>query len=552
MRRVLLALSACLILAPVAAASTATTATELTKSEAISAFLHDGKVAHWIKHYPRTAVTEDAAFSPSLGLWRVDVSSGRAGVVATGRVSDATGAVTEAWTGAQVLWPMGRGYKGLFGGRLINSWPVWLGFCLIFLVGLANLRRPLSLRNLDLVALLSFSVSLWFFNRGDIFTSVPLVYPPLLYLLGRCAWIGWRGRSPAESRPVWPVWLLVAATFVLMGVRIGLNVYDSNVIDVGLAGVIGAGLISHHDSPYGNFPATDEQRNVLPPHLDTYGPVAYEAYLPAFALFGWNGHYLLVPGAHGTWSEIPAAHFTAIALDVACLLLVALLGWRMAGRRLAATLAFAWAAFPFTEYALSTNSNDALPPAFLIAGLILVAFPWARGGAVALSGWTKFGSLLLAPLWASYPDGLTKPKAKAMFAVGFLVATYVVFWVLLLKPHHPLHAAGVFYRQTIKYQLGRPSPFSVWDWRQYHAAGIPDLHRVQQALEVLVAVAAIGLYFVPRRKTPLQLAALTGFLVLAFELVLTYWFYLYIPWFFPFVAVAVLAGHARLEMPPTS
>jgi hypothetical protein len=41
-------------------------------------------------------------------------------------------------------------------------------------------------------------------------------------------------------------------------------------------------------------------------------------------------------------------------------------------------------------------------------------------------------------------------------------------------------------------------------------------------------------------KTPLQLAALTGALLIGFELVLTHWFYLYIPWFFPFVAFAVL------------
>jgi len=46
-----------------------------------------------------------------------------------------------------------------------------------FLLGLFDFRRPLSLRNLDLLALLSFSVSLWFFNHGNIFTSVPLAYP---------------------------------------------------------------------------------------------------------------------------------------------------------------------------------------------------------------------------------------------------------------------------------------------------------------------------------------------------------------------------------------
>ena len=42
-------------------------------------------------------------------------------------------------------------------------------------------------------------------------------------------------------------------------------------------------------------------------------------------------------------------------------------------------------------------------------------------------------------------------------------------------------------------------------------------------------------------KSPLQLAALTGAILAGFELVLTHWFYLYLPWFFPFAAFAVLA-----------
>ena len=49
------------------------------------------------------------------------------------------------------------------------------------------------------------------------------------------------------------------------------------------------------------------------------------------------------------------------------------------------------------------------------------------------------------------------------------------------------------------------------------------------------------LAFVPRHKSPLQLAALTAALVIGFEIVLTHWFYLYVAWFFPFVAFAVLA-----------
>ena len=126
------------------------------------------------------------------------VWSGQAGEIATGRVDDASGVVTEAWTGPQVAWKMARGGSGAFGGKKINSLEVWLAFCAVFLIGLADLRRPFSLRNLDLLALLSFSVSLWYFNHGRIFTSVPLVYPGLVYLLGRTIWIGIRDRPPPD------------------------------------------------------------------------------------------------------------------------------------------------------------------------------------------------------------------------------------------------------------------------------------------------------------------------------------------------------------------
>ena len=48
----------------------------------------------------------------------------------------------------------------------------------------------------------------------------------------------------------------------------------------------------------------------------------------------------------------------------------------------------------------------------------------------------------------------------------------------------------------------------------------------------------------PRVKNELQIAALSAALLIGFEAVLTHWFYLYIPWFFPFVAFAVLVPAA--------
>ena len=93
------------------------------------------------------------------------------------RSSTRPASVTEAWTGPQVAWGMARGSPGAFGGTAINNPWVWGAFCLVFLVGLGDLRRPFSLRNLDLLFLLSPTASLWYFNHGDVFTAVPLFYP---------------------------------------------------------------------------------------------------------------------------------------------------------------------------------------------------------------------------------------------------------------------------------------------------------------------------------------------------------------------------------------
>jgi hypothetical protein len=98
--------------------------------------------------------------------------------------------------------------------------------------------------------------------------------------------------------------------------------------------------------------------------------------------------------------------------------------------------------------------------------------------------------------------------------------------------------------------VGRDAPWSLWDWRQYHAAGIPDLHVVQLVLQALLVAGAVVVAFVPRHKSPLQLAALTAALLAGFELVLTYWLYTYIPWFFGFAAIALLAPLAVVVSEP--
>src|SRR5579862_3607253 len=222
-----------------------------------------------------------------------------------------------------------------------------------------------------------------------------LVYPELAWLLVRCLWIGRSNRAP-RGTTVWPVWLLVGATVFLAGFRIGLNVEDSNVIDVGYSGVIGAERIAAGQQPYGNFPiegnlpacgpadASGEIRNRIQTNGrcesadaqgDTYGPTAYEAYIPGYLALGWSGK----------WDSLPAVHFTSIAFDLLAMVGLFLVGLRFGGLRVASLLSFAWAAYPFTQYASNSNTNDAIMPCLLIYGFWLASRPAGRGVLAALS-----------------------------------------------------------------------------------------------------------------------------------------------------------------------
>ncbi|HEY7950884.1 MAG TPA: glycosyltransferase 87 family protein [Solirubrobacterales bacterium] len=481
------------------------------------------------------------------GNWEVAWFAG-SDQVALVVVDPTTGLVRESWTGYQVAWKMARGYSGAFGHKL-NAPYVFLPLCAIFLLGLLDWRRLLRLANLDLLFLLGFGVSHLFFNRGEIGVSVPLQYVPLAYLFGRALWLGLRGRGEG-IRPVWPAaWLLVAALF-LIGFRVGLNVADSGAIDVGYAGVVGADRVAHGEPVYGNFPEDVSQG-------DTYGPVNYLAYVPFEAIWPWAG----------SWDDLPAAHGAAVVFDLATFALLILLGRRIrpgpAGNKLAATLAFGWAAYPYTAFALLSNSNDTLVAMLLVGVLLVLARPAARGVMAALATLAKFTPAVLVPMLATYrpwpagpvaagdPPPLpvakasseavppTAPPAGVAFGLAFGLTTFVLLLWPALDP-----GLSTFYDRTIDYQAGRDSPFSIWG----QVAGLEPLR-----IAILAAVGALSVFlaFRPRRKSLVQVAALGAALLIGVQLTMQHWFYLYIVWFYPLLLVGCLDLEDRcsVELP---
>jgi hypothetical protein len=453
-----------------------------------------------------------SAYTRGRGRWQVSFFRDGEEVVQV-QVDDRSGRILEQWSGDQVAWRMARGYPGAF-GRKLNAPYVWIPLCLLFLLPFLDFRRPLRLLHLDLLVLLGFGVSHVFFNRGEIETSVPLVYPVLLYLLARVLLAAFRPRARAgrlvpHLRVSWLAVLLV----ILVAFRIGLNVIDSNVIDVGYAGVIGADRIVDGEELYGKGFSDDVEKG------DTYGPVNYLLYVPFEQTLPWSG----------AWDDLPAAHGAAIAFDLLAIGGLLLLGRSLRpgreGEMLGVALAYAWAAFPYTAFVLETNANDTLVALACIGALL--GFVWRSalmaGVAVALGAASKFATLALAPLFAR--------RSPFVFAAALGVTL-----LLAVAPFVPDGGLREMYDRTVGYQAGRGSPFSVWG--QVDSLGW--LHTVVKAGAVGLALLVS---LVPRRVDERQVAALGAAVLIALQLTATHWFYLYVVWFLPFLLVAVFGAY---------
>ncbi len=477
-----------------------------------------------------SAIGDERAESPAMkprastrgaDRWQIDYFQD--GVdVAQAVVDDRTGTIIEAWRNQQVEVKLARGYEDAVAGDVNEAW-VWIPLCILFVAPFFDPRRPFRLLHLDLLVLLSFSISQFFFNKGEIVASVPLVYPVLGYLFVRMLVAGFRPRQRKGALvPVVPIrWLTIAVVFLAV-FRIGFNIVDSQVIDIGFANVVGADRIADGHGVY------DGQFTPLIDRGDSYGPVSYLSYVPFEQILPWDGGL----------DPLPAAHAAAIVFDLAVVVLLIAAGRRLRegadGRELGIALAFAWLAYPYTFYALDANGgNDALVAALLIAALLALASPLKRGLAIGVGAATKFGPLALAPLFAAGP-GERRLRSTVIFAAAFLAV-----WAVVLLPLLPEGGLREFYDRTFGYQASRGSPFSVWGLK-------PSLHGVQDLARVIPVLLGAALFFVPHRRTPLQIAALGSAVLIATQVGSTHWFYFFILWWTPYVLINLFASQEEI------
>ena len=181
-------------------------------------------------------------------------------------IADASGRVLEQWTGFQVAWTMARGYPGAFGGtstRCTSGCRCACCSCCRSSTGAGPSRCCTSTCS-------CCSRSRSRSRSSTTRTSTPRCRSPIR----RCSTCS-RGCSRscvaeprAGGRPLRlliPAPVLALGVVFLLGFRIALNVTDSNVIDVGYAGVIGAQRIVARRGSLRRLPGGQRTRRHLRP-----------------------------------------------------------------------------------------------------------------------------------------------------------------------------------------------------------------------------------------------------------------------------------------------
>ncbi len=149
--------------------------------------------------------------------------------------------------------------------------------------------------------------------------------------------------------------------------------------------------------------------------------------------------------------------------------------------------------------------------------------PAARGAALAAAGLTKFAPLALAPLFATYPARARRrlPRPLALSAGAAFAVTAALRWPPCCSTGGP----GTFYERTLGFQRERGSPFRLW--------GLYDLPGRADRRAGRARCCSPSLSPSSRAAATVIVAALGAAVLIALQLGVTHWFYLYLVWFLP-------------------
>ena len=318
---------------------------------------------------------------------------------------------------------------------------------------------------------------------------MPLVYPALVWLVARWLWIGAPGRGLADRARVAGRGCCSRRRCSSPASGSASTCETSNVIDVGYSGVIGAERIVARPGAVGPLPGRGQparragRRTLAARSATTSRRTAAasrrtrRATRTARSPTRRTSRAISSSGGAGSGTSFPPAHFTSILFDLLCdARAVRSSGRRFGGLRLAATLAFAWVAYPFTQYVveLEHERRDHAVP----ARLRLLARRRRPSGAGTFGALARLDEVRArsssSPLWSTYPDARVAAARASLAGFAGRDARGVLRRAARAEPAARSCASSATTRSPT--QFGRDSPFSLWDWRQYHAKGLPDLH----------------------------------------------------------------------------
>ena len=407
------------------------------------------------------------------------------------------------------------------GSPVANSPWMLIGLTALFVLATAvvPLRR---MRNLDVLALASLTIPVLLLNQQLVAASVAVSAPALAYLAARCLR---RAAGPGGAQAGQPLFDRLTAGWDaarrrrLLGLITGatavaflmITLTSTGESDVAAASLSGATRLLHGELPYGR--ASD-----YIVHGDTYPLLTYVAYIPGAA---WRP----VTDAFSDLSgSLPIAALGALIVAVAL--------HRTARRQLALPrdamrLVLAWLAFPAVVLAASAGSNDLVLAACLAAALVLLARPGASMLVLTAAAWVKVVPVVLLPVWWARHRRL-RAAAGALVLSAALVA-----WLVALGG---LDAVGAML-DALSFQFQRASFHA--PWRTF------GLQWLQPWVQAAVPAALTWMLLAWRSDRRLaedqvRVAGAAGALLLMVQLSANYWTWMYLPWAFPFLALALL------------
>ena len=447
---------------------------------------------------------------------------------------------------------------------------LWIALIVALTVAF-DFSRPSNPRNLELFALLSLGFVLFnvmrFFDllaNPVYFRVMDLVFTAIIWIsLGLIALAIWRVRQPHRDiwRPNLPTRGLATLTIVLLTINVGMALFTPPD-DAGFYTNLGAQRLRERGKfPYGDPLLTNSAGA-------GYGPVLYLAHLPYQFILDRQPPNHTQPTRpdleRGEAYYLPRALATQLTTVTFHLIGVAALIWittHLAGAQVAWGLAalYCGSAYvmgvggPRESIGGMTFISHIAPPSVSLLAFAALSRPVWAGALLAAAAATVFYPVLFVPAWLGF---YWSRRADALrFLAGLTIAGLLIgVPVLLMSQPLPgrsvlstvIHESVGHHQGTDTYGL---STFGFWGQR----TGIRQWLRepflagefTTSPMFMMTIGFAVSMFFFARRRTPQQLALITGALAIVAEWSKIHATGVYVSWYYPFLLVGLFAASAK-------